>query len=184
MRRFGAVLAVAVGAVAAGLGLLFLVGSEGEARRLLVAAIGLVGGAVLVGIGVRLWKAAESLSPARLRLEILEAAKREDGEISASELQATLGARSAPAEVVLERMVGEGRCQRHQKSGAVYYVFPELQPRLALRRCEYCDAELPLSAELSSCPSCGGAIRTGVAQRSLSGGEQLFSMDADEPSDP
>ncbi len=177
MRRVAAVMGIGLGTLLALLGVLFLVGADGEVRRLVVAAIGLVGGAALVGVGIRLWKVAEALSPARLRVEILEAAKREDGEISAPELEAALGRRFAPAEPVLERLVSEGRCRRQQRSGGLYYVFPELQPRLAVRRCEYCGAELPLADELSSCPSCGGAVQTGVVQRSFSGGEGLFSMD-------
>ena len=62
----------------------------------------------------------------------------------------------------------------------MHLLFPDLQPRLLARRCEYCGAELPIRQEISSCPSCGGVITTGVVRRSLASGE-VFAMDDDEP---
>jgi Zn finger protein HypA/HybF involved in hydrogenase expression len=49
-------------------------------------------------------------------------------------------------------------------------------PRLTIRRCEYCDAEISLEEELARCPNCGGSIKTDVEKLSLSKGD-FFSMD-------
>jgi len=52
----------------------------------------------------------------------------------------------------------------------------DLLARLAVRRCQYCGAELPLDEDIASCPNCGGTIETRVEKLSLSG-DEYFDMD-------
>ena len=180
MKRVLAAAAVALGAVLILLGLLFLVGSAGQARRLAVAVISLASGAVLTGVGVRTFKRAEALLPEVLRADILALARERNGEVAESELAARLGDRFAAARPVLDILATEGLCSCRSVGGSTHFVFPSLQPRLTTLRCEYCGAELPISESVRSCPSCGGTVATRVVRRSMAAGE-VFGMDDEEP---
>jgi len=176
MRRLVAAGAVTGGVLLLGLGLLFLVGSAGQARRMLVAVLALGVGGVAVGLGLRAWRALERSRPEVVRGEILEAARRRSGVVSEPDLIAVLGARWSVGRQVLETLGTEGECQTRSEQGRLLYVFPALQPRLMVRRCEYCGAELPLEGEVTSCPSCGGTIKLGVERVGLRDGD-AYSMD-------
>jgi len=138
--------------------------------------VGLGLGGVATGLGIRSYRSAEALSPERLRAEILELAKREDGELSRAEVVAALGTRATAAARIVDAMLAEGVCRRTLLQGTEYLVFPALQPRVVGRYCQYCDTELSLAAEVTSCPSCGGTLTRKVVQRAL-GGEEYFGMD-------
>ena len=174
IKRVAAAAVCSAGALVMGLGLLFLVGSAGQARRLVVAVLGLALGGVAAGFGLRAWRRLDRLRPEVLRREILAAARRRSGIVSEDDLIAALGRRWAAGSAVLRVLVAEGVCQGD--AGRRLYVFPSLQPRLAVRRCEYCGSELPLEGEVTSCPSCGGTIKLGVERVALRDGDG-YSMD-------
>jgi hypothetical protein len=176
MKRIFAVLLTVVGISLVLLGLLFMLGAAGRIYRYVVAVICLALGGAAAGLGVRFFKQAEAASPQQLRAELLKLAKRRNGEISEADVAAALGGRAPAAEVELTAMVEQGLCEQRRAEGAVYYLFKELQPRLVVRRCEFCRAELPLESEITECPNCGGTIKTQVESRSLSGGDH-YSMD-------
>lgn len=176
MRRLFAGGLVAAGGILVALGLLFVIGSGGQARRVAIGVVLLVIGAVVAGVGVRMHRQEEAMRPEQLRAEILELARRRSGEISETDIEAALGRRASSAETVLRTMVADGECQRSSVEGITYYTFPDLQPRLAVRRCQFCSAELPLSRDLATCPSCGGLIRTEV-RRVAASREDEYSMD-------
>ncbi len=176
MKRSGGAVLAFFGSCLILLGLLFVVGSDGQMRRLAIGCLGLTLGAVTAGLGVRMFKRADLESPEQLRAEILELARQRNGEISDSDVGAVLGRRRAPGMFVLETMVGEGVCRRAGHQGSTYFIFPHLQPRLMARYCQYCDAEFAISDESEDCPNCGGTLETRVAARSLSEGA-IFNMD-------
>jgi hypothetical protein len=176
MRKTLAAIQVFTGGLCLLLGLLFLIGSAGTARRLVVAAIFLLAGGVLAGLGARAWRRADQLLPERLEAVILDAAKREDGEIAADELTAALGWKAPHAQSVLEDLLARGVCRRSQRGGELFYLFTGLQTRLTLLVCEYCGAEYPLSSGTETCPACGGPVSRTVVTRTLSDGSS-FSMD-------
>ena len=176
MKRIFAVLLTVVGISLVLLGLLFMLGAAGRIYRYVVAVVCLALGGALAGLGVRFFKQAEAASPEQLRAELLKLARRRNGEISEADVAAALGRRAPAAETELAAMVEQGLCRRRHAEGAVYYLFEELQPRLVVRRCEFCKAELPLESEITECPNCGGTIKTQVESRSLSGGDH-YSMD-------
>lgn len=176
MKRFLAVVLVLLGVLTVLFGLLFLLGAAGQVHRYVVATIGLLAGAGLVAVGGGLYRRAGALRPEHLKAEVLALASRRSGEVSEADLRAGLGGRWRYAQPVLDGMVAEGSCTRSIVDGILMYAFPGLLPRLVVRRCEFCQAELPLERELTSCPVCGGTIRTGVEQVSLSGGDH-YDMD-------
>jgi len=176
MKRLGSILLVIFGIALILFGLLFLIGSAGKAHRLAVGAASLALGAVLAGLGIRFFKQADMILPAYIKAEIMEMARVHNGEVSEADIQAQLGRRYRHSLDVLADMQAKGLCARRTKSGVFYYVFDDMIPRLTIRRCEFCDAELPLEEELTSCPNCGGTIKTDVEKLSLSKGD-FFSMD-------
>ncbi len=175
MRRFVAVVIGVVGILAVAFGLLFLLGAAGQVHRYVIAAVGVLLGVGLVTLAVKLFRQSGALTQEHIRAEILALAKQRNGEVSELDLQAALGLRWEHAISVLDRLLREGVCKRATKDGAVYYQFPSLLPRLAVRRCEFCQAELPLEEELDSCPRCGGSIRTDMEQVAFS--DDAYSMD-------
>lgn len=177
MKRIAAVGLILCGVGLLLLGLLFIVGARGETRRYGVAVVALAMGAGAVGFGIRIAKALSASSPSRMRADILELARREDGEVSEAELSAFLGERWGSAQAILTRMTASGDCERKIEGGSIFYVFCDLLARLTVRRCEYCNTELPLAEELSNCPNCGGTIKTGVRRVSMSAGEDVYGMD-------
>ena len=128
---------------------------------------------------MRAFRRAASLDPERLEADILELARRGNGEVAEAELAAALGDRLDAARPVLDRLLAAGTCRRQVKDGTAYLLFPALQPRLQIRRCEYCGAELPVVEQVTRCPACGGAVKVEVVQRSLAAGE-TFAMDEDD----
>ena len=158
------------------LGLLFIMGSAGRAYRFVIAAVSLTLGAVMAGLGIRFFKQADLVLPEQLRAEIMQLARERNGEVSEADIRAQLGRRFPHADKVLADMRLENLCQLQKRAGEIYYVFPDIQPRLTIRRCQYCDAELPLDQQLDSCPNCGGSIETDVEQLSLSK-KEFYSMD-------
>ena len=176
MRRTIAVALVLLGIALIAFGLLFLVGSAGRAYRVGIAVVGLALGGVCVGFGIRWFKAENRKAPAFIRAEVLELARRRSGEISEPDLMALLGQRWSLALEPLQRLMAEGVCEKRVVEGVDYYVFTAMQPRISVRRCDFCDAELPLEPSVSSCPNCGGTIKTDVEAVSLSK-DEAYSMD-------
>jgi len=176
MKRGKAAALAVAGVLLLLLGLLFLVGSAGEMRRLAVAGVSLALGALATGYGIRGWREADASSPEAIRAEILAVARREDGEVAHEEIAAALGRRAPAAAPVLDALILEGACRRTPRAGTFFYVFPELQPRLSVLRCTYCDAEYNLASKVEKCPSCGGPVATRVVSRGLAEGE-VFHMD-------
>lgn len=167
---------VVVGVILIAFGLLFVVGADGQVRRVSIGFTGLALGVLATGFGIRNYKRADAWSPEQIRADILELARRKNGEVASSDIEARLGRRVRVSGRVLEQLSLEGVSRQSNKAGSDYYVFPHLQPRLMVRFCRYCDAEFPISDESDSCSNCGGTLDTQVATRSISEGE-VFSMD-------
>ncbi len=163
------------GIVLAGLGLLFLVASPGHAYRLAVAAVGLAGGAACIGAGIKGLRALARRSPEAVREEILAEARRRSGTVSETDLAALLGERWRVGDRQLRALMEEGACRRKVEAGSVLYLFPELQARMAVRRCEHCSAELPIGQEIATCPNCGGTLKTSVERVTVPG--DTYRMD-------
>jgi predicted RNA-binding Zn-ribbon protein involved in translation (DUF1610 family) len=179
MKRFSGAAMTGAGVLLILLGLLFLVGAGGQTRRVVIGLVGLALGGVMAGSGVRLFKLADAESPEQLRAEILDLARRRNGEVAEDDLAAALGRRLDAARRVLDDLVRDGTCQQRNQGGSIFYIFKDLQPRLAHLVCDYCGAELPISADTDQCPSCGGTIKTRVARHGLSG-DDYFAMDVEE----
>jgi len=176
MKRLLALLLCLAGVALILLGLLFLVGSRGMAHRLLAGVAGAAAGAVALGVGIGWARRLRRREPDYLRAEILALAERRRGELAFEELQAALGPRFDDARPVIAALQAEGTCRRTRVEGGDYLVFDDLLARLAVRRCQYCGAELPLDEDIASCPNCGGTIETRVEKLSLSG-DEYFDMD-------
>ncbi len=176
MKRLTGIVLTALGMILILFGLLFLVGSGGQARRVVIGAVGLALGGIATGFGLRRVRQADAESPQQLRSEIMALAGERLGEVSQDDIRAALGRRFPLARPVLDTLLSEGTCTRRVDDGALFYLFEDLQPRLVHKVCEYCGAELPVSEESGKCPSCGGTVKTQVARHALTG-DDYFAMD-------
>lgn len=176
MKRTGSVILVVLGILLILFGLLFLLGSAGKLYRYIIAGVSLGLGGVLTGLGIRFYKQVDAVLPEYIRAEILDLARKHNGEISQDDIRAALGRRFPQADKILAELQVEDICREQKKGIAIYYVFPEIQPRLAIKRCEYCGSQIPLKEDLESCPECGGTIKTKVERLSLSK-DDYYSMD-------
>jgi len=175
MRTAAGCLLGLLGVTLAALGLLFLLGADGEVRRYVIAAIGLGLGAVAGGFGVALFRSAARFSPSGIRRELLALASTHDGELTMTDVEAAMGDRIAAAQQVLSGMAMGGECERRERDGAVAFVFPSLQPRVLLRRCEHCGYEAPLGSEEEGCPRCGASLDVRREAKAVEDG--LYRMD-------
>lgn len=159
------------------LGALFLLAASASSpHRLIVGlfAIGLAGIAAWAG---RLqWQRSKTLQPAHLRQEILALAQKNDGVVESTAIEATFGPRSVEAHAEIQRMSAEALCRLSNEDRAVRFLFDSLIPRIAMRHCPFCQAELPLDSTLVVCPQCGGTLQTGSLQLSSEKGE-FYDMD-------
>ena len=176
MNRTLSVLLVLFGLGLVALGLLFFIGSGGKTYRFAIGAVALALGAVAIGYGMRLFKDANKLLPSYIIAEILDLARKKNGEISEPDLMAMLGSRWSHARQALQEMLSTAVCKKRLKRDVIYYIFEGMLPRLTIRRCEFCGAELPLDDNITSCPNCGGTIKTKVESLSLDQSD-VFSMD-------
>ncbi|MDF1562928.1 MAG: hypothetical protein P1V51_07780 [Deltaproteobacteria bacterium] len=175
MKRLSGSLLTLCGVLGVLLGLLFLVGADGQLRRLAIAAVGLFGGAAATGLGLKLLRVARSEEPEVLASRILTLARTSEGELSRGELLAELGALGGKIDAAMLLLEARGVCQRTEAGANPTWIFPAFQTEVLVRRCEFCGAELPLHEQLASCPKCGGTIATGV-ERFAAGGDS-YSMD-------
>lgn len=160
MRRFFGYLSITLGASSGLLGLLFLVGANEEMRRVVIGAL-LIGFAVFVSLsGAAQVKKARLRSREFLVPELLRLARLGSGALSEAELISFLGERATLGLGLLDEMVKSGNCRRELRTGALVFVFPELQPQLVVRRCPFCGFQSPIqgAVENEPCPKCGGAL--------------------------
>ncbi len=162
MKQLFSVAAVASGALLGLLGLLFLIGSAGQPRRLAVAGVALAMGAGLVWLGMRASRAARRVSAAVIVPELVVLARHGSGVITEADIVASLGERSPRALELLHEMLRRGDCRRDRRDGVPVYVFPEFETRILLRRCSFCGFEVPLAGgpNIDTCPQCGGTYET------------------------
>ncbi len=172
MKVFAGVAAILLGAFLFGVGLLFLLGADGQIHRLVVAALGLLLGASAGMAGALLLFRAVLASPDRVRPVLLALAKARDGELTLAEIQASLGGRAKVAEEILGQMLVSGECERRGDA----FLFPSLQPRIVLRRCDHCGHEAPLASDDERCPNCGASMK--VRREAKAGADDgLYQMD-------
>jgi hypothetical protein len=174
MRTLGGVVLLGVSLVLAAFGMLFLLGADGQGYRFVIAAIGLLAGASAgMGGALLIWRGIQS-SPVRIRRELLALAQARDGELRAAEVDGAFGFRADGAHEVLREMVLADDCRRGEGSDGAY-LFPALQPRLLLRRCEHCGHEAPLASDAEACPSCGATLN--VKREARQADDRLYGMD-------
>ena len=175
MKRTLSVLLCCTGGALLLLGLLFLVGAAGQGSRFAVALVALVAGAALLGFGIKWFRAADADSPEQVLADLLEAARKRNGEVSELDVGAALGRRAVLAAPLLDKLGAAKLCERRDKDGGRFWLFPDLQPRLFVKKCRFCGAESSIASQAPKCPRCGGDIADAVARRAVSDG--AYKMD-------
>jgi hypothetical protein len=158
MGKSGAILAVVSSIPLLILGVIFLVAAVALPSRIFVAGAFLLFGGLLLAWGaLRLRRLAE-ISPGALATGIVDLARRLGGEVTVAQAQAEFNIPQDLALSVLERMRGQGECQRDQRSDHDVYIFKSVMPAKAMKRCPYCGSEYAVRSAMRECPNCGGAL--------------------------
>jgi hypothetical protein len=140
------------------LGLIFLIAAVANPSRILVAGVFLLFGVALLAWGaLRLRRLAE-ISPEALATGIVDLARRLGGEVTVAQVQAEYSISQDLALSVLERMRGQGECQRERHGDHDVYLFKSVMPAKAIKRCPYCGSEFAVRSAMRECPNCGGAL--------------------------
>jgi len=119
MNKSGATIAVIASIPLLVLGVIFLIAAATNPSRILVAGVFLLLGGVLLAWGaLRLRRLAE-ISPEALNTGIVDLARRLGGEVTVAQVQAEFNVPQDLALSVLERMRGQGQCQRDAQTAVV-----------------------------------------------------------------
>lgn len=158
MNKSGATIAVIASIPLLVLGVIFLIAAATNPSRILVAGVFLLLGGVLLAWGaLRLRRLAE-ISPEALSTGIVDLARRLGGEVTVAQVQAEFNIPQDLALSVLERMRGQGQCQRERHGDHYVYLFKSVMPAKAVKRCPYCGSEFAVRSAMRECPNCGGAL--------------------------
>ncbi len=181
MKRLVGLLCMTIGAALGALGLLFLIGAGGQLRRVAIGGVLVAVAGVSAFYGSRRLRAARSESPAILTAELLAIARRASGVVTEAQFVAQLGDRASLGLELLSDMVSRGHCRHEVRAGALAFVFPELEPRLVLRRCRFCGYESPLAGAVSgdACPKCGAELA--LERAATTGGTAVDEYGMDDP---
>ena len=158
MKKLGPTLAVIASVPLLLLGIIFLIGASTRSSRIFTAAVFLVlGGAALVWGALRLRRLAE-ISPEALATGIVDLARRLNGEVTVSQVQAEFRIPRDMALDALEKLRGRGDSQREQRGDHYAYIFKGVMPAKAIKRCPYCGSEFSVKSAMRECSNCGGAL--------------------------
>ncbi len=158
MKRTLAVLATVFSIPLLAFGVIFLIAAVANPSRIFVAAaLLLTGGALLLWGALTLRRLAE-ISPEALATGIVDLARTLGGEVTAAQVQAQFHISNAMALAALERMRGQGECEREQRAGRDVYLFKSVMPAKVIKRCSYCGSTFPVKVALRDCPNCGAAL--------------------------
>jgi len=158
MSRTGAIIAIIVSIPLLILGGVFLIAAASTPSRLLTAALFLVPGAFLVIWGATRLRRLAEISPKALETGIVDLARRLDGEVTVAQVQSEFRISQDLALSVLERMHGQGDCQRERRGDHTAYLFKSVMPAKAIKRCPYCGSEFAVRSAMRECPNCGAAL--------------------------
>ncbi len=158
MKKLGPVLAVIASVPLLILGIIFLIGASTQPGRIFTAAVFLLlGGALVVWGALRLRRLAE-ISPEALATGIVDLARRLDGEVTVSQVQAEFRIPRDMALGALEKLRGRGDSQRELRGDHYAYIFKGVMPAKAIKRCPYCGSEFSVKSPLRECTNCGAAL--------------------------
>jgi len=160
MKRIMAILAAVASIPLLVLGILFLiVAATGPSRMLVATVFLLVAGLLLFWSDSTLRRLAET-SPQALNTGIKHLARTLGGEVTVAQVQAEFHIPQKMALGALEKMLGQGECQREQRAERDVYIFKSVMPAKVLKRCPYCGSQFPVKAALAKCPNCGASLET------------------------
>jgi hypothetical protein len=158
MKKLGPTLAVIASVTLLLLGIIFLIGASTQSGRIFTAAVFLVlGGAALVWGALRLRRLAE-ISPEALATGIVDLARRLNGEVTVSQVQAEFSIPRDMALGALETLRGRGDSQRERRGDHYAYIFKGVMPAKAIKRCPYCGSEFSVKSPMRECSNCGAAL--------------------------
>jgi len=158
MNKFGATIAVIASIPLLLLGVIFLIAAATTPSRIFVAGVFLLFGVALLAWGALKLRRLAEISPETLATGIVDLARRLGGEVTVAQVQAEFDISNDLALSVLERIRGQGQCQRERRGDHDVYIFKSVMPAKAIKRCPYCGSEFAVRSAMRECPNCGGPL--------------------------
>ena len=158
MNKTTATAAIIVAIPVLTLGIIFLIAAVGQPSRILVAAAFLALGYVLINSGLITLRRLAQISPEALATGIVDLARRLSGEVTVAQVVAEFKLSNKKAQAALDDMVGKGQCRREQREHYDAYIFADVLPAKAIKRCPYCGSEFAVKSAMRECPNCGANL--------------------------
>jgi len=141
------------------LGILFLIASGKGVNRFVIGLVMLVIAFFVFIVGMKLIKGVPVvLSPENLRFEIINLAKKFNGEIFLSQLYSMFG-KDSNFLLIIDQLVSEGVAEEILKDGGKVYLFKDFQSTMLIKKCPYCGNDYPVRDDVEVCPTCGGDLK-------------------------
>ena len=139
-------------------GLIFVLGSQGQASTLLVGIFMIVVAVAAGAFTARKLANLAGQTPDAIDDRVLNLATMSGGEVTPGEVTGALQVPVAEVQASLERLVTKGLAEMKVRDGDLYYVFPGIATVRKVKRCAYCGTEVPLRETGMRCASCGGQL--------------------------
>ncbi len=148
-----------VGGVVLALGLIFLCAATSDAARLPLAVILLVLGAIIAGGSGYFWWQARARSPEQLATRFTELAKASGhAELSIADAMSSTNASAEEVQAAFALLERKNQAHRTRRADREVYVFPGLEEKKMVRRCQHCGREYSIKEAVYTCTNCGGQV--------------------------
>jgi len=165
---------ILLGASAFFLAFVFFISSQGEGKRLIVAAVSSILSSVSIFFGIQFIRSWNASNPKKIRERILQLARKNHGKISDEALTGEIGDSDA-VRSVLQFFLTYKIAFRKNEGPITVYEFPDFHLELVVKQCPYCSNDYPIRDDVEVCPSCGGDLKT-ITQR-VQSDDDAFNLD-------
>ncbi len=146
------------------LGIMFIIASDNEKRRVITGIILSPFGLLLLVFGIRFFREGLSLSPQRIREKILKLAAQNHGELPENVIMGEIG-KSDILDFQLISMINSGIAKKTFRDGQTFFLFSQFNMKLIVKQCPYCGNDYPVRDDIETCSSCGGDLRVSIERK-------------------
>lgn len=156
------------------LGMMFIIASDKQKSRFAIGIILTMFGSSLLIMGVRLFRAGISLSPAKIKEKILQLAGKNHGELPEDIIIGEIG-KSDTLNYQLLQMIKSGIAKKGFRNERAFYLFSQFNMKLVVKQCPYCGNDYPVRDDIETCSSCGGNLKISIQR--IGEGDDSYTLD-------
>ncbi len=156
------------------LGIMFIIASGDEMRRIITGIILSSSGLLLLATGIRFYRKGISISPERIKEKILKLASQNHGELPENVIIGEIG-KSDILDFQLISMINAGIAKKTFRDGQTLFLFSQFNMKLVVKQCPYCGNDYPVRDDIETCSSCGGDLKVSIERKMDE--DNSYSMD-------